>query len=277
MKQKLVISGYGWLAGYLGDALQQTLDIVGTSRNDDKLALLSKKGISGVKFALGDNTRELQKHLNGATFVINIPPGRRNTNLASFTKNMCTLVDDAISANVAHIVFISTTSVYGDSTDNTLTEEAPLHPETESAKAHVAVEQYLAERLSGKNDSHRSTHYTCVRLAGLVGPDRHPANSLSGRTVGKGNKRVNLVYITDVVSALKKIIAAPTEEKLYHLCANEHPKRGEYYVAAADALQVTPPVFSETDNKPCGKVIDASQSWAKLGIVPQYASPDAMF
>lgn len=277
MAQRLVISGYGWLAGYLGDSLKQHMHVIGTSRNDDKLSVLSNKGIKGVKFALGDKTQTLTAHLNGATFIINIPPGRRNIDLAAFTENMCSLIDDAIAANVSHIIFISTTSVYGDSTDDTLTEEATLHPETESAKAHIAIEQHLAKRMTAKKNAGNNARYTCVRLAGLVGPDRHPAKSLSGRTVAKGNKRVNLVYVTDVVSALTKIIMTPPNETLFHLCASEHPKRGEYYVKAACSLDIPPPVFSDTEAKPCGKVVDASQSWSRLGISPEYDNPQDMY
>ena len=274
MQQKLVISGYGWLAGYLGDALKQHMPIVGTTRSSEKRTALSQQGINAVQFALGDDTAELCTHLSNATFVINIPPGRRNTDLDDFTEKMCALIDDAIASNVAHIVFISTTSVYGDSTDNTLDETAPLSPETASAKAHVAIEQYLSEQVDLASSR---TKLTCIRLAGLVGPDRHPAKSLSGRTVSMGNKRVNLVYVTDVVAALTQIITLPSDKRLYHLCSANHPKRGEYYTRAATAFAVPEPVFSDTDSPACGKVIDASASWDSLGITPAFNDPYTMF
>lgn len=278
MDHKLVITGYGWLAGYLsdalnGDLLDGKLDIIGTSRQESKLSLLADKGVTPVHYALGGSTQALCEHLKHATLLINIPPGRRNTDLDAFTQNMKSLIDDAITAQAAHIIFISTTSVYGDNKEPALSdvnEKSAVAPETASAKAHVAIEQHLASKAT-------STKYTIVRLAGLVGPDRHPARSLSGRSISDGNKRVNLVHITDVVEALSRIIRTPPAENLLHLCSLAHPKRGEYYVTAAHALTVPPPEFSETDLPPMGKVINASKSWQVLGITPTYSNPDDMY
>lgn len=278
MAHKLVITGYGWLAGYLsdalnGDVLDSRLNIVGTSRQESKLSLLANKGVKPVRYALGESTLALCEHLKKATLLINIPPGRRNTDLDAFTQNMKSLISDAIAAQTAHIVFISTTSVYGDSKDLALgdvNEKSAVAPETASAKSHVAIEQYLASKAA-------STKYTIVRLAGLVGPDRHPARSLSGRSISDGNKRVNLVHIADVVEALSRIIKTPPAENLLHLCSLAHPKRGEYYVTAAKALALPPPEFSETDLPPMGKVINSSKSWQVLGITPTYSNPDDMY
>lgn len=278
MAHKLVITGYGWLAGYLndalnGDVLDGKLDIVGTTRKESKLSLLADKRVTPIHYALGESTQALCQHLKHATLLINIPPGRRNTNLDAFTQNMKSLIDDAIAAQSAHIIFISTTSVYGDSKGLELgevSEKSAVAPETASAKAHVAIEQYLASKAS-------STKYTIVRLAGLVGQDRHPARSLSGRAISDGNKRVNLVHIADVVEALSRIIKSPPAETLLHLCSLAHPKRGEYYVTAAKALKVSPPEFSETNLPPTGKVINASKSWQVLGISPTYSNPDDMY
>lgn len=274
MPNKLVISGYGWLAGYLAASVKDEYSLVATSRSEEKVGAIKAQGIEGVQFTLGDPTSVLTKHLSGATFVINIPPGRRSTNLETFTKNMLSLIDDAIAANVSHIVFISTTSVYGDATSNRasdiITENSPTSPETASAHAHVTIENRLLT-LSEK------VKVSIVRLAGLVGPDRHPAKSLSGRDISAGNKRVNLVYILDVVEALKVIITKPLSNKVFQLCSSAHPKRGDYYVKAAQAFNIPEPTFSDTELAPCGKVINAEKSWKEVGISPTYADPYDMY
>ncbi|BFT31465.1 SDR family oxidoreductase [Alteromonas sp. D210916BOD_24] len=270
MKQQVVICGYGWLGGYLGTSLQRGNTIIGTVRNKEKATLLNKQGITAIQYTLGDDTGILCHYLKDATLVLNIPPGRKNNDLADFSSNMCSLINDAIAAGVAHILFISTTSVYGDSTENTVTEYSATHPESASAKAHVAIEHHLSS-LADK------VKVSIVRLAGLVGPDRHPAYSLSGRTVSAGNKRVNLVHINDVVDALRTIISSPSAQSLYVLCSTSHPKRGEYYTQAAQALHILPPEFSDTQLAPCGKVVDATQSWRALNLAPVYASPFDMY
>lgn len=183
---------------------------------------------------------------------------------------MLQLIDAALSAKVAHIVFISTTSVYGDTTDNVLTEESATNPQTASAKAHVTIENYLLSKRDHADIS-------IVRLAGLVGPDRHPARSLSGRQLDAGNKRINLVHVHDIVSALTTIICNKPINDVLHLCSLSHPKRGIYYVDAANAMEIDAPRFSDTDAEPSGKVIDATQSWARLNITPAYGDPYRMF
>ena len=275
MQKKIVITGYGWMAGYLGNALLSSdspikAHVVGTTRSDDKLKKMSEQSITGVKFALGDDTSQLCQHMHDATFIINIPPGRRNTQLDGFTQQVIALINDAIAANVAHIIFVSTTSVYGDSTNETLTETSSTNPETASAKAHVAIESHLAS-LSSK------VNYTVLRLAGLVGPDRHPARSLSGRELPAGNKRINLVHIDDVVSGLLAVIKTPPRNCTLHLCSMLHPKRGEYYVRAASALNLPLPIFSDTESEAKGKVVNASASWQTLDVAPTYANPDDMY
>ncbi|NDW16784.1 NAD(P)H-binding protein [Alteromonas genovensis] len=275
MQKKIVITGYGWMAGYLGNALLSSdspidAHVVGTTRSDDKLVQMSKQNITGIKFALGDDTSRLCQYMQDATFIINIPPGRRSTQLDGFTQQVIALINDAVAANVAHIIFVSTTSVYGDSTNETLTETSAPAPETASAKAHVAIEEHLAS-LSSK------VNYTVLRLAGLVGPDRHPARSLSGRELPAGNKRINLVHIADVVKGLLAVIETPQRNCTLHLCSALHPKRGEYYSRAASALNLPLPLFSDTESEAMGKVIDASASWQALDITPAYANPDDMY
>ncbi|MDO6568205.1 NAD-dependent epimerase/dehydratase family protein [Alteromonas sp. 1_MG-2023] len=290
MNNKLVICGYGWLGRYLGEAMSATHSIVATTRNEEKALQISNKRIRGLVFSLGDDINALCEELSDATLVLNIPPGRRNTQLNDFTDSMLALINNAVAANVARIIFISTTSVYGDTRNDELNEHASTQPETASAKAHVAIEQHLLDlQTDAKVD------VKIVRLAGLTGPDRHPINSLSGRNLNAGNKRINLVHIHDVVAALKTLILAASTKtdsskadssngdtskanrtNLYHLCSLQHPKRGDYYTQAANKKGIPAPTFSESDLTPTGKVIDAKASWDLLGIVPDYANPDDM-
>lgn len=270
MTQNVVISGYGWLAGYVGKALIDKVNIVGTTRSEQKRLALKAQGITAIEYTLGEDTSTLCSHLPNATLLLNIPPGRKNTDLASFTDNMLQLIDAAISENVAHIVFISTTSVYGDATNKVVSEDSTTQPQTASAKAHVTIEDYLLSKRS-------QVDISVVRLAGLVGPDRHPARSLSGRQLDAGNKRINLVHVYDIVSALTTIICDNPLNDVIHLCSLSHPKRGIYYVDAAQAMNIDAPHFSDTDAEPAGKVIDATKSWARLNVTPMYGDPYSMF
>ena len=267
MSSKVVICGYGWLGSYLGAALPAHYHLIGTTRDKNKAQHLREQGIESVVYQLGDELHCLNNVIKDATLVLNIPPGRKNKDLSDFTQHMLRLIDNAVCHKVKHIVFISTTSVYGDSRSHTMNIHTPPAPETPSAKAHVKIEEYLLAHVPNA---------TIVRLAGLTGPDRHPVKSLSGRHLSAGNKRVNLVHVHDVVAALVKIIEMPPTTPLFHLCSLGHPKRGEYYINAAKVRGLALPVFDETNTTATGKCIDATECWDALGVSPTFSHPDGM-
>ncbi|WP_372619936.1 NAD(P)H-binding protein, partial [Alteromonas stellipolaris] len=128
MNNKLVICGYGWLGRYLGEAMSATHSIIATTRSEEKAQQISNTHIQGLVFSLGNDTTALCDELSNATLVLNIPPGRRNTQLDDFTHSMLALIDNAVAANVARIIFISTTSVYGDARNDELNEHASTQP-----------------------------------------------------------------------------------------------------------------------------------------------------
>ncbi|WP_272964583.1 NAD-dependent epimerase/dehydratase family protein [Alteromonas australica] len=270
MSNKVIICGYGWLGGYLANALE-TRSLIATTRDKTKARTIQDNGITPVLYTLGDDSSALASHFYRATLVLNIPPGRKKPELSEFTQQMKALIDKAVKAQITHIVFISTTSVYGDANNGVIDETSTPQPETASAVAHVAIEQHLLFHAT-----HNHCKVNIVRLAGLTGPDRHPINSLRGKTLQAGNKPVNLVHVHDVVAALTSMIAQVPTQKVFHLCSLSHPKRGEYYTHAAHQRNVEAPEFSDTELPLHGKQIDASQSWQALGITPEYAHPIQM-
>lgn len=267
MQHPLVLCGHGWLGSYLADT-RAPATVISTTRTPEKCRQLARQGYQAIPFTLGDDPAVLTRHCAKATVLLNIPPGRRNPSLDSYLDNMLALIDAMIDVKVGHLIFISTTSVYGEETTHTVTETTPVDPQTVSAKAHVAIEERLRR--------YPNYRVSIVRLAGLVGPDRHPVNALSGKHFSAGNKVVNLVHVTDVVTALTQLIQRGGEGKTYHLCSLAHPKRGDYYPRTAHARGLALPRFDDTTALPVGKRIDARWSWEMLNTRPQYATPDDM-
>jgi nucleoside-diphosphate-sugar epimerase len=148
-----------------------------------------------------------------------------------------------------------------------ITEDSPVSPDTASGQAHVHMEQYLRQVAP--------TTSSILRPAGLVGADRHPIRTLSGRSLTAPNKAVNLVFGEDVVSAIMALLATGPVSSPLHLCSNSHPQRKAYYEWAAKQLGIEKPSFTlDDDNLPTtGKRIDATHTWAKLGITPKFGNP----
>ncbi|MCW8092677.1 NAD-dependent epimerase/dehydratase family protein [Alteromonas sp. ASW11-130] len=264
MTDKITLCGCGWLGNYVLQELVSEYSILGTTRDAKRAGLIKEKGGSALYFELGNDPSELCQRSKNATVILNIPPGRRNQNLTQYTQRMCALIDSFVAHNARQIIFISTTSVYGEH-ERTVTENAELMPQTESAKAHGAIETYLLQRAGDVA--------TVVRLAGLVGPDRHPAKSLAGKRLSQAHRVVNLIHIEDIIRALKKLIGLPPSGKTLHLCCLDHPGRKEYYSFCAEKLNLPLPIFDDQEAGLSGKQIDATASWQYLGLTPRYASP----
>jgi hypothetical protein len=91
------------------------------------------------------------------------------------------IVDSALAYHIPRIIFTSSTSVYGD-THGTVKENSPRNPSTASGRVLKELEDWL-HNLPG-------TSVDILRLAGLVGPARHPGRFLPGKrrqTVNRGS------------------------------------------------------------------------------------------
>lgn len=265
---KVVIIGAGWLGLPLAKSLvQKGYQVLATKRDESACQTISElEGITAVPYQLG--TPLPDELCKADIYVINIAGGRQGIDKAHFSADMQVLLQ-ACSMHAANVLFVSTTSVYGER-QRIIDEQSPPEPITDSAIAHVDIENWLR-----KHDQQRAT---ILRLAGLVGEDRHPVYHLAGQQgITAANKVVNLVHREDVIAAIETILEQRYWGHTLHLCSTEHPTRKDYYTWAAEQLHLEAPVFfDESQQEPAGKRIDASQSLQKLGLRLKYASPYMM-
>ena len=222
----------------------------------------------GCQFQLGDplDAPHLTPLFTSDILVLNIPPGRKNFAPEFYVRHMQVLMEKARQSGVDKLIFISTSAVYGES-ERTVFEYSELDPVTQSAQAHTQIEQY-AQNLFGE-------HLCVMRLSGLIGPDRHPIRTLAGKSnLTNPHRRVNLVHLDDVIKALATVIEKQRYGHCFHLCAEEHPTRQEYYRFAAQSKSLTPPEFVEEEgNTSEGKILDCRFTLETLGIELSYPSP----
>lgn len=265
---QISILGCGWLGQPLAlDLLQSGHKIVATCRSKDKAIRLQELGLSTAVYALGDDLTQghLTEVFNSKLLILNIPVGRKTPDSNVFLNNIHSLLIHAAKSSIDKIIFISTTSIYGEP-EGVVVEQTTPHPVTESAKVNLAIEglvkRYFAERS------------TIIRLAGLVGADRHPAKFLAGKlNLANPNQVVNLIHQLDVISAIKHIIKFSLWSKTLHLSATQHPSRDKYYTYAAKQLGLTPPTFIDSPEIKSGKIIDASSSLNILKMTLAYPNP----
>ncbi len=166
-------------------------------------------------------------------------------------------MDSALAHRIPRIIFTSSTSVYGDA-QGTVKETTPRNPVTNSGRVLEELEDWL-HNLPG-------TSVDILRLAGLVGPGRHPGRFFAGKTAPDGEHGVNLVHLEDVIGAITLLLQAPKGGHIYNICAPAHPARNVFYPQMARLLGLEPPQFRNSLDSGKGKIIDGSRICNELGF-----------
>lgn len=264
----ITIIGGGWLGQPLAKRLIESgHDVVATKRSAGGMSALKTNGIDSKIYRLGDDlaSPDIVSLLSSDVMIINIPPGRKTFEPFVFISDMQALISEAKMCGTSHVIFISTTAVYGNQS-RTVYEYSDLEPVTSSAKAHIEIEKHLRKTFA--------EHGCVLRLAGLVSEDRHPARSLSGRQdIDNGQQVVNLVHQQDVMNALCAIVEKEIYGHTLHLCATEHPSRAQYYCDAASKMDLPLPSFNPVQAQNPGKSINCDLTLKTLGLTLSFPSP----
>ncbi|RMG29393.1 MAG: SDR family oxidoreductase [Bacteroidetes bacterium] len=233
------ILGCGWLGLPLGRHLQQrAYRLRGSTTRESKLPALAAAGIQPYLIRLEPEgiVGSLADFLESDILILNLPPGRRDPLVEEhFPRKVAHLLDRLPGSKLQQLIFVSSTSVYGEARGR-VSEESPLLARVGSGKALIEVERQLRQR---------GLPATILRPAGLAGPGRQPGRFLAGRQhLPHGDAPVNLVHLTDVINLITAIIARQCWQQTFNLCAGQHPTRRAFYTRAARKLQLPPPTFA---------------------------------
>jgi len=236
---KISILGCGWLGLPLAKVLLgKGFTIKGSTTSAEKISLLENFGIHPFLIALSAD-----KTIDNATaflneseiLIIDIPPKLRDGENNSFVAKIESLIPYIEKSTVKSVLFISSTSVYGE--QNTLiTEATKPNPDTESGKQLIETEMLL------QNNSNFTT--TILRFGGLIGKDRHPIHFLSGRKkIENPDAPVNLIHQEDCIGIILKIIEMKSWDEIFNAVTPYHPTRKKYHTEKALELKLPLPEF----------------------------------
>ena len=232
---KISIIGLGWFGEALAEELKTQHEIFGTTRSEEKILTFSKQHIQAEKLTAVDLPSE--ELLSADVIILNIPPFAGQ--LEWFKKWPWN--------KKAHLVFISSTSVYGTNTGEVDETTIPL-PETENGKILLEEEEWVKS----------FPRYTIIRFGGLIGANRHPGKFLSGRlNLSGGNLPVNLVHLQDCIGFTKLVIDKKLFGETYNLAHPEHPSRKDYYSNYCLKHNLPLPEFSDLIEN--GKIISSTK------------------
>ena len=284
MNNKITIIGAGWLGSALAlNIAKAGADVMATKRQViDHQRLIANHRICYYPFQIQDMTNLNLKNLsleqkayftelfNDRTVIFTLPPSafqqqkaksasqKNRLKSKALTQEQFKEIDNSIQSFLSvalefgaqRLFYTSSTSVYGNSS-GIINEALPALPQTESAQLCQLIENAFIES---------PIPATILRLAGLIGPNRHPVYYLSGRDhIASPYQLVNLVHQTDVITAISALIArnTPIQDEIYNIVSPCHPTRICYYEAVARRLQLPLPQFADTMPE-LKKIIDGS-------------------
>jgi nucleoside-diphosphate-sugar epimerase len=256
MKNSVGIIGCGWLGKALASELiEMQHSVVVTTQNTDKKVQLEQQGITTELLSLPINEVE-QKFtvFDQDCLVIAITPQLRQGRI-DYPEKIEQLIHMAERGNVKKVVMISSTAIY-QGLEGDVNEDAELDLTIDKVSLLNEAEQ-AALTFS------RST--SILRLAGLVGEDRHPGTFLRGdRKIPEPKIPVNLIHQRDVINLIKNIVNNDNFSGIYNGVSNTNSTKEEYYNAAARALNLPEPNFVNEPPSGIGKKIIGDKIRDKL-------------
>jgi nucleoside-diphosphate-sugar epimerase len=275
---QISILGCGWFGLPLAKVLLENgFSVKGSTTSVEKLSILENSGIQAFQIVLtptlskGEGEETIETFLEGSkTLIIDIPPKLRGNSNENFVGKIEKLIPFIEKSSVENVLFISSTSVYGDTSsfdcaqDDTLsvTEETKTCPDTESGKQLIQAEQLLQSNSNFKT--------TILRFGGLIGEDRHPIKFLAGRkNIENPNAPINLIHQQDCIGIILEILRQAQNDKLernetFNAVTPFHPSRKEYYTQKAIDLNLDLPEFND-ENSSFGKTISSTKIEQVLG------------
>ena len=247
--QKVSIIGLGWLGLPLAKRLMASgVSVVGSSSQLASCQRLQAQGIACYHWH-SQEMPQLPSVLCTDTVILTLPPSR----CPDYLRVLANLLRQLAQAGCQRLIYIGSTAIYGasaigDEVQPTKTD-SPRGERMASAEALVMNSGIPA--------------WCLIRAAGLIGPQRHPGDFLSGREGGDGLAPVNLVHGEDVNGIVLAVLRQQAWGEIFNACAPSHPTRQEFYRRACQVMGREPPCFS--DRPALSKQIDGSKVTRVLG------------
>jgi nucleoside-diphosphate-sugar epimerase len=271
------IIGCGWLGTALAKALLvQNIKVLATRSRIENLTILTEQGINAEVLLLPvtspDAVAQLNQHpvFKQENLVIAITPQFRQGR-ADYAEKVAQLVNAAKHQDcVKRIILLSSTAVY-----NGLCQEV-----TEASHLDFSADKvqllHVAEKavLDFAHNSDNKKSYV-LRLAGLVGPNRHPGKFLlKGRMLQSPQAKVNLIHQQDAQGLILSLLTTNSVSGIFNGVSQTHVSKKDYYQAAAKALSLAEPIFSDDEVLAPVRIVSGNKAESILSY--QFVYPDLL-
>jgi nucleoside-diphosphate-sugar epimerase len=234
------------------------------------------QGIEAQQLLLPLNTKQLIQHdiFTQQCLVIAVTP-KFKQGQNDYAIKVAQLVDAAEQRGIVQrIILLSSTAIYqglegvvDESTnlnlvDSNLTEPSLLDKAQILNSAEQAVLNFYRQS-------------SVLRLAGLVGPERHPGKFLlAKRTLKSATAPVNLIHQQDAVGLIMSLLTSASPQGLFNGVSDTHVTKAFYYQAAAKSLGLELPNFSADNTLDSTRIVCGDK--AKQHLDYSFIYPDLL-
>lgn len=242
---RIGIIGLGWLGESLADfLLENNFSIWGTVRSLEKAERIQKKGIDvSLWESIAPISKEVQVELAKLDLLIlNLPPNA----CSDISYGACLSSFLQYTQSNTKVIFTSSTSVYPN---NLADAKEDYKHKPEEANKVLEAESVLSQQLG--------LRLCILRLAGLIGEDRHPVFHLAKKTINDApNKKVNLIHRRDILKILLIVIQEDHFGEIFNVCHPDHPTRKLYYSKMTQEYNLPDIQFIESSDIPTNKIVN---------------------
>ena len=231
------IIGCGWLGKVLASELHKKhVAVLATSSQPQHVELLNQQGIKALQLSLPAQFEQLSQHaiFRQKSLVIAITPQFKQGR-TDYANKVTQLVEAAEQVGVVErIVLLTSTAIYQGLT-GMVDEKQTLNLRGDKAQILKLAEQAVLNFTQQAN---------VLRLAGLVGPQRHPGKFLqANKILSNPSAPVNLIHQQDAVGLIQSLLFAEAPQGIFNGVSDTHVTKAEYYHTAAKTLGLEGPRF----------------------------------
>ncbi len=262
------IIGCGWLGTALAlTLLEKSVSVLATSSKLANVNKLTQQGINAQQLTLPADSEQLEQHdiFSQQCLVLAIPPQFKQGR-TDYADKIGQLVSAAKQRGIVqHIILLSSTAIY-NGLSGVVDEESLLSLSSEKVDTLDKAEQCVLAFNRQAN---------VVRLAGLVGPNRHPGKFLLAKKVLKNaHGKINLIHQQDALGIILSLLTKQSPQGIFNGVSDNHASKKSYYQQAAKSLSLPVPVFSEHEPVDASRIVSGEK--AKQCLNHSFIYPDLL-
>lgn len=248
------IISLGWLGEKLASHLvEKGAEPWGTVSSEEKSIRISENSkIEALVWKSEEGISDPLKSRLSTTdvLILNLPPSVfQKESYANGLSHFIPFLNES-----AKVIFTSSSSVYPehlkDAVETYVFKEGEIN---RIGEAEVELTKILKRKL------------TILRLAGLIGEDRHPVHYLVKKEKNDHpNRPINLIHRKDIIQIFEKIVRLDYFGEIFNVCHPEHPTRKVYYTMKAEQFNLSKLHFSQPILNGVDKVVNCDKLMSKL-------------